>query len=271
MLKKTLLFVSLVAMAGLVAGGCIINSNDEPCDGISCDGNGTCLDVGGDAECSCAAGYENDGPLHCVQAETAIDLDWAFGPGVRSCADAYVDTVNVVLLDGNTEVINSDVACSEGGVVISPVEDGVYTIELTGLSADSDAWYYASDTVDLLGSNVDLGMITLQPTSNGDMRFDWVFGEFEDDCVTAGIDRVRVKVYDAAGTLEFEADPVPYCDELGAVVTNFELGTWNLVLEGVCQSDISTGYELDANVIVAHPGENDYGTVILEDLGGGCP
>jgi hypothetical protein len=54
-------------------------------------------------------------------------------------------------------------------------------------------------------------------------------------------------------------------------VSNFELGTWNLVLEGVCLSDLSTGYVLDANVIVAHPDENDFGTVILEDVGGGCP
>ncbi len=274
-MTKKLYFPVVVLLIGLLAGGCVVKSDDDPCEGVTCDGHGTCLDVGGEAECTCNAGYINDGPLNCVEEDvgSAIDLSWAFGPGARTCAEAYVEDVHVLMSDGTTDLIDEVVACTEGGVVISPVEDGTYTIELTGLSAADDEWYFYSDAdVVVDGGDVDLGTLVLLPLDDGDMRFEWVFGEDELDCAAAGVDRVRVEVYDMQDNLEFEAtNPIPYCSDLGAIIEDFELGTWNLVLEGVCEADLSTGYRLDANVIVAHPGENDYETVVLEDLGAGCP
>ena len=151
-----------------------------------------------------------------------------------------------------------------------PLEDGTYTIDLTGQSAAGDEWYFTTETVLVDGNNVDLGTVVLAPTGTGDLRFEWLFGVSELGCLAAGVSRVRVEVYDQAGGLEFEANPIPLCSELGSIVSNFALGTWNLVLEGVCDANLTTGYVLDANLIVAHPGENDYGQVILEDVGG-CP
>jgi len=270
MIRNLAIFSCVVFVLGLLGGGCIISSGRDACDGVSCDGHGICFELGGDADCSCDTGFVNDGPLHCVAAGAAIDMDWAFGPGARGCADAYVAEVRVELFDGADSILDATVDCSEGGAIIDPVEDGNYTLDLTGLGASGQEWYFASENVDVSGQNVDLGTVVLAPTGTGDMRFDWVFGVAELDCLVAGIDRVRVEVYDGSGNLEFEATPIPDCADLGALVTNFALGSWNLVLQGICDADLSVGYELDVNVIVAHPGENDYGTVILEDIGA-CP
>ncbi len=266
-MKKLSAIFLVLGISGFLLSGCIISSGGSPCDGITCDNFGTCIEVGGDAECTCDNGYKNDGPLHCVAAGSSIDLDWSFGPGGRSCDDAYVDKVRVQMFSGNTEILNQEVACSNGGAVIDAVEDGTYSIDLTGLSAAGDEWYTTTEDVTVSGQNVELGTVILTPTGPGDMKFVWEFGAGL-DCTAAGVSRVRVEVYDSNSNLEFEADPVPHCDELGASITNFALGTWNLVLEGICDSDLSVGYKLDANLVIAHPDDNDYGTVTLEDVGG---
>jgi hypothetical protein len=270
MLRKNLFVLVVCALAGGLVAGCVIKGSDA-CDLISCDNHGTCIEVGGLADCACDTGFVNDGPLHCVPEGSQVDLDWAFGPGVRSCADAHVADVRVQMFDGAVEILNNLVDCETGGAVIAPVEDGSYTIDLTGLSAAGDEWYFATEDVLVDGSNVDLATVVLAPTGTGDLRFEWAFGLSELGCVAAGVSRVRVEVYDQSGGLEFEASPIPNCSEAGSVVTNFALGTWNLVLEGVCDADLSTGFVLDADLVVAHPGENDYGTVVLEEVGGGCP
>ncbi len=270
MIRNLAVFSCVVFLAGLVGSGCIISSGSDPCDDVTCDGHGLCYEDFGDPVCDCDGGFVNDGDLHCVPAGAAIDFDWAFGPGARSCGDAYVDRVRVELFDGAVSILDQEVDCADGGAIIEPVDDGFYTLDLTGLSADGDEWYYTTEDVDVAGQNVDLGTVVLAPLDTGDMSFNWVFGVDELDCLTAGVDRVRVEVYDGGGNLEFEASPIPDCSDLGATLTDFALGSWNLVLVGICDVDLSEGFELDANVIVAHPGVNDYGTVILEDLGG-CP
>lgn len=266
-MKKLSSVVFLMGICGLFINGCIISSGGSPCDGITCDGYGTCIEVGGDAKCQCDSGYTNDGPLHCMAAGSSIDMSWAFGPGGRNCDDAYVDKVKVQMYDGSNEILNQTVDCGNNGAVIDQVEDGTYTIDLTGLSAAGDEWYTTTQDVTVSGQNVDLGTVVLTPTGPGDMTFVWEFGSGL-DCTAAGVSRVRVQVYDSSSSLEFEADPVPHCDEAGSNITNFALGTWNLVLEGVCDSDLSVGYRLDANLVIAHPQENDFGTVTLEDVGG---
>lgn len=268
-MKKISAIFLFLGIFGLLSSGCIISSGGSPCEGITCDGFGTCLEVGGDAECTCDTGYANDGPMHCVASGSSIDLDWAFGPGARSCQDAYVDKVRVQMFDGTTEILNQEVACSNNGAVIDAVEDGVYSIDLTGLSSSGAQWYTTTEDVTVNGQNLQLGTVVLTPTGPGDMTFVWEFGDGL-DCTASGVSRVKVSVYDSSSNLEFEANPVPHCDEAGSNITNFALGTWNLVLEGVCESDLSVGYKLDANLIIAHPDDNDYGTVTLEDVGG-CP
>lgn len=270
MIRNLAIFSCVVFLAGLVGGGCIISSGSDPCDDVNCDGHGICYEDFGDPVCDCDTNFVNDGDLHCVAAGAAIDFDWAFGPGARGCGDAYVDRVRVELFDGAVSILDEEVDCEDGGAIIEPVEDGLYTVDMTGLSADGLEWYYASEEVDVAGQNVDLGTVVLAPLGTGDMSFDWVFGLDELDCLTAGVGRVEVRVYDGGDNLEYEADPIPYCDDLGSTITDFALGSWNLVLTGLCESNLDPAYELDVNVIVAHPGLNDYGTVILEDLGG-CP
>ena len=56
------------------------------------------------------------------------------------------------------------------------------------------------------------------------------------------------------------------------IVTAFLfLGNYNLVLEGVCDSDLSTGYSYDAIMMITEKGENNYGNLSLDAVGGGCP
>ncbi len=50
-MTKKLYFPVVVLLIGLLAGGCVVKSDDDPCEGVTCDGHGTCLDVGGEAEC----------------------------------------------------------------------------------------------------------------------------------------------------------------------------------------------------------------------------
>jgi hypothetical protein len=257
-------------LAGLLASGCIISSGDgDPCEGITCDGHGTCLEVGGEAECSCDAGYENDGPLHCVPAGNEIDLDWAFGPGVRDCADAYVDTVRVQLFDGADSLLDDELDCSAGGVIITDVADGSYDLELTGLGAGGEVWYSATEIVDVQGSDAVLGTVVLEPLADGHISFDWAFGASELDCAGAGVGRVDVAVYDMQGNLEYAPDQIPYCDEAPIQITNFTLQSWDLVLEAICESDLSVGYSFEATLEVSHPDDNDFGLLVLE--GPGCP
>ena len=171
--------------------------------------------------------------------------------------------------NGNNEILNQQVACSNGGALIDQVEDGDYSIDLTGLSSSGAEWYTTTENVTVSGQDIQLGTVVLTPTGSGDMKFLWNFGD-NLDCIASGVGRVKVKVFDSSSNLEFEANPVPNCDDEGSIINDFALGTWNLVLEGICDSDLSVGYKLDANLIIAHPDENDFGTVTLEDVGG-CP
>jgi hypothetical protein len=196
-----------------------------------------------------------------------ISLDWNFGPELKTCTEVQVTNVHIQLLQNDVEVTSTTVNCSAGGAEIDGVEDGSYSIYLVGLNNDGEEWYRAYEDVQVAGFDVDLGTINL--TAFGYMAFTWLFGIDQWDCEIAGVDRVRVMVNNVAQTENlFTADPIPHCEDLGVEITNWDLGAYNLVLEGVCESDLSTGYSLDVNVEVLYPGENDYGALILEDIGG---
>ena len=103
--------------------------------------------------------------------------------------------------------------------------------------------------------------------------FIWDFAGLS--CTAAGVDRVRVMIDDELGTTNlYTATPVPDCAEGGHSTEDtafFYLGNYNLVLEGVCDSDLSTGYSYDAIMMVTEKGENNYGLLHLDEVGGGCP
>ncbi len=98
--------------------------------------------------------------------------------------------------------------------------------------------------------------------------FTWVFGYQEMDCRDANVSYVALIVNDLDGIELFYSGPLD-CETVGADITDFDVGTYNLVAVGLC-SDYTTGYSLDVNVIVAHSGDNEFPTLVLRD-GDGCP
>lgn len=269
MTRKTLCFALVGLLAGCLASGCVIK-DDDPCDGVGCSGHGVCSeDANGNPMCTCDDNYHVDG-LECIFDGYSISLDWSFGPDEKACTQVQVTNVYVQLLDDDVEVTSTTVNCQAGGAVIDGVYDGFYTIYVLGLNADGEEWYRAWADVEVAGFDEDLGVVNL--TAFGFMTFLWTFGIDEWDCLDAGVDRVRVMV-NTVDQLEnlFTASPIPLCEDLGVEITNWDLGEYNLVLEGVCLSDLTVGYELDVDVEVLYPGENDYGTLILQEVNGGCP
>ena len=276
-MKKVLLAIVLLLTAGWTVGGCPLFFYYDPCEGVYC-GHGTCEVNNGDAICKCDVGYYTGySNTTCVKTppppqppRNRIILDWTFGPGARTCAEASVSTVRVQAIRGSGTLWDDTLDCTDGGTSFSIVDDGTYTIELTGLSTNEDEWYQASELALFTGDNLDLGTLELMPTGPGDLGFEWSFGQDALDCEAARVSHVRVQVYDQEGNLEYEVDPAPACSDGGALVTGFELGTWHLVLEGVCAADESVGYRLETDPEVSHPGENNFGHLDLVDVGG-CP
>jgi hypothetical protein len=266
MTRKTLCIALVGLLAGCLVGGCVIKDED-PCEGVDCSGNGVCSeDANGEPMCTCDEYYHVEG-LQCIFDGYSVSVDWTFGPDAKSCTQVQVTDVYVQILENDVEVNSSTVNCQAGGAVIDGVYDGLYSIYLLGLNADGEEWYRAWVDFEVAGFDEDLGAVNLD--AFGFMAFYWTFGVDEWDCTIAGVDRVRVMVNNVAQTENlFTADPIPQCEDLGVEITNWEMGEYNLVLEGVCESDLTTGYSLDVNVEVLYPGENDYGTLILQDVGG---
>ena len=267
MLKKSLYLLLIGVLAGLVASGCVIK-DDDPCDGITCDGHGTCTEYEGEPICDCEAGWKtSDDLIHCVPAGYTISLTWDFD-GV-ACTAAQVASVNVSLLEGATELANADITCAQGdGADIEEIEDGSYTIELRATSNSGEMTYYGEGSVTVSGQDASLN-ISMDPI--GFVAFTWDFDGLT--CTTAGVSRVRVMVNTEDGSTNlYTASPVPDCADGGhdtEAAAFLYLGNYNLVLEGVCDSDLSTGYTYDAIMMVTEKGENNYGLLSL--TGNGCP
>jgi hypothetical protein len=267
MLKKSLYLLLIGVLAGLVASGCVIK-DDDPCDGVSCDGHGVCTEWEGEALCDCESGYVTsaDG-MHCEFAGYVVSLTWDFD-GV-GCTAAQVASVDVTLLEGATELANATITCAQGdGADIADIVDGSYTVELRATSNTGEMTYYGEGSVAVSGQDASLN-ITLDPV--GFVAFTWDFDGLT--CTTAGVSRVKVMINtEDASTNLYTASPVPSCD-VGGHSTETDaflyLGNYNLVLEGVCDSDLSTGYTYDAIMMVTEKGENNYGLLSL--TGNGCP
>jgi len=267
MLKKSLYLLLIGLVVSLVASGCVIK-DDDPCDGVDCDGHGTCTEWEGEALCDCDSGYltSEDGK-HCVFAGYTVSLTWDFeGAG---CTSAQVASVNVSLWEGATELANADIACADGdGADIAEIQDGSYDIELRATSNAGEMTYYGEGSVTVSGQDTALN-ISMEPI--GFVAFTWDFDGAT--CTAAGVARVKVMINDENATENlYTASPVPACEEGGhstETTAFFYLGNYNLVLEGVCDSDLSTGYSYDATMMITEKGENNYGLLSL--TGNGCP
>jgi hypothetical protein len=269
MLKKSLYLLLIGVLAGLVATGCVIK--DDPCDGITCDGHGTCIEYMDEAMCECDAGFKtSDDLVHCVPAGYTISLTWGY-TGAADCTGAQVASVNVSMLEGGTEIANATINCADGDAAdISEVADGSYDIELRATSNSGEMTYYGEGSVTVSGQDTALN-ITMEPI--GFVIFTWDMRGLT--CTAAGVSRVRVMVNTQDGTSNlYTASPIPSCDEGGhstETAAFLYLDTYNLVLEGVCDSDLSTGYSFDADMVISEKGENNYGLLSLDAVGGGCP
>ena len=93
MLKNTLHLLLVGMLAGLVISGCVIK--DDPCDGVTCDGHGTCIEYLDEAMCECDTGYKtSDDLVHCVPAGSMVSLTWSF-PDAANCTGALINDVLV--------------------------------------------------------------------------------------------------------------------------------------------------------------------------------
>jgi hypothetical protein len=266
MLKKSLYLLLIGLLAGLVASGCVIK--DDPCDGITCDGHGTCTEFEGEAICDCDSGFKtSDDLVHCVPAGATVSLTWSF-PDAADCTGALINDVFVELFEGATPVVDSTVDCTAGGVDIAELEDGSYTIYLTARTTSGERHYFASVDVTVSGQDVDMGDIVLDP-----IGFILLYWEFPGGgtCTTAGVDDVIVTVAQA-GTTIYDSGALD-CAVGGDSVGDFFLATnYDLTIECFCANDPRViGYKYEATMQINNKGENEYPPLTMEMQSTGCP
>ncbi len=269
---KSLLLIGI--LTGLALSGCVVKE-DDPCDGITCDGHGTCTEYEGEAICDCDAGYKtSDDLIHCVAIPSSytISLTWSFS-GAGTCTSAQVASVDVTILEGGTELANATINCADGdGADIEEMQDGTYNVELRATGNSGEFTYYGEGSVTVNGQDASLD-ITQDPI--GYVTLTWDFGG--QGCTASGVDRVRVKINTEDGSSNlYTATPVPYCtdNDNGHSTEDtafFFLDNYNLVLEGVCTSDTEVHYEYNATRMITEKGENNYGKLSLDAIGAGCP
>ena len=172
MTRKLLLVLSLAALGVFLIPGCIV-STDDPCEGIDCDGHGTCAeDANGDAYCVCEDNYHTEG-LHCVFDGYTVSFAWAFGPEEKSCTQVQVTDVRVDLFEGGTELLSETVSCTGQEAELAEMEDGDYILDLTGLSNSGEEYYFGSVEFTVAGANKTLDTIIMDAV--GSLKFSWVF------------------------------------------------------------------------------------------------
>jgi hypothetical protein len=266
MLKKSLYLLLIGSLFALVASGCVIK--DDPCDGVTCDGHGTCEEWEGLAVCSCETGYEtSEDGLHCIPVGSIISLTWSF-PDASDCTGALITDVQVEMFEGTSSIADSTVACNSGGVDIEDVEDGSYTIDLTAETTSGERHYFASVDVTVSGQDVDLGDIVLDP-----IGFILLYWEFPGGgtCTTTGVEDVIVTVAQA-GTTIYDSGALD-CTDGGHSVGDFYLATdYDLTIECFCASDPRIiGYKYEATMQINNKGENEYPPLEMVMQSTGCP
>jgi len=244
----------------------------DPCYGEDCGPHGECIEENSQAVCDCDDNYIAEG-MNCVFAGYTVTFTWVFGPEEKNCSQVLVGAVRVELYQNDELLTEETLDCTDGGVDIEGMYDGTYIILLTGISNSGKEWFRQAFEVTVAGQDLDLGPIILDP--RGDMVFSWSFGTDKWDCITAGVSRVDITVKDLDGNILFEPAELPYCEDGDdfsgntIVLEDWDLGTYNLILEGLCEHDPRVvGYLLDAEIEVVEKGENNYGNIDLDDNGG---
>jgi cysteine-rich repeat protein len=110
-----------LALLSLVCAGC--GEEDDPCEGVTCSGVGTCVVSGGVATCRCNAGYEPDG-RYCrgICGDSQIMNDERCDDGNRSSGDGCS---NRCLVEQGYSCENEPSVCRVvcgDGIALSPEE-----------------------------------------------------------------------------------------------------------------------------------------------------
>lgn len=272
MANRIFVLLVLTVVAGALASGCILSVDKDPCQNVTC-GNGHCVEMSGSATCECDVGYRADG-LSCVPDGAKLTFTWIFGDEKKTCTQAQVGNVKVELFRADTSLFSETLACSAGGGKIEQLEDGAYTLELTGISNSQESTYFVGVPFTISGQNQDKGELVLDPI--GFVSFSWNFGANDADCATAKVDKVKIKLNSEDGTENlYTSIPVLSCTNAPAEFGDFFLGKYNLVLEGFCANDPSViGFRLDNFLDITDKGENNFGPINIPENAadpGGCP
>lgn len=103
-----------------------------------------------------------------------------------------------------------------------------------------------------------------------DISFLWNFelsnGHTVDSCYMADVARIEIEIFDEWGNLEFATAPDRPCEDLGATITDFLPGNYELTIRGVCPSGAYT-HEGFWNLEVYSGYLNDFGVLTLPYLG----
>ena len=104
-------------------------------------------------------------------------------------------------------------------------------------------------------------------TGMGNLGFYWAFeqpdGSVTDSCRLAEVSSVDIRIYTAWGELEYAALRMP-CSDLGAIITRFKTGDYQLELTALCPSGAITHEALYE--VSVFSGENEFGSLVLDYL-----
>lgn len=208
-----------------------------------------------------------------------IAFDWRFD-GIDNCNDAFVDEVDLVVLQGNEVVLTLErEPCVGGGLEISDIYEGNYEVVIDAYSRESELLYSGSFTVRVVGGRSNYaGVVNLQPVgappppppSTGDIELFWGFqyptnDSLTFDCALAGADFVEVDVYEATAVQPMFAETYD-CDDEGVAIANLPEGSYDvrLIAFGSYHGDDVLLYDSeDIRVLVQGGAVLDLGDVAL--------
>ena len=211
----------------------------------------------------------NDSETHDLTGHK-IFLNWTFSDA-SDCTEANASLVYLNISQGEESGDGYMLFCSSSGKeFITDVTDGKYLIRVMSVDNVGDPNYYGEERITIRGKDENL-IIYLNPA--GFMTFTWDLAGRT--CTEAGVENVSVKVNTEDGYENlYTASPILGCDDGGHNTYEgslFYLGSYNLLIEGICQSSGLVGYEYDEIMMVKEKGENNYGLLTLDAVGGGCP
>ncbi|MFH1808599.1 MAG: hypothetical protein ABIJ09_07635 [Pseudomonadota bacterium] len=178
-----------------------------------------------------------------VPTTGSLSVDWAFlypaGSPTLDCAYAGVDYVEVALVDGyNRTVFDQSVRCLDGPAIIDQIEDGVYTIYLSGLGSwrgRSVALYEAAPfAVDVFAGQLTVvGVVDLPRIDSqfGDVDIGWTFAG-NNSCSAAGVRDITIRIYRLAPDILDDEFSVA-CQDEPQLRTTFVPSDYGIEIDGL--------------------------------------